>query len=102
MLLAGGDAYNLTLLARAEFFMDQVDAATTTDLKRAIAQRLESLERAGVTSLPKPRRKIAAPLTTHHSPLDKMPPTELLETRDEPLVVPPTERPILLDIIRNE
>jgi uracil-DNA glycosylase len=102
MLPAAGDAYNRTLSARAGFFMEQFNAATNADLRRAAAQRLESLERAGVTSLPKPRGKTAAPLTTHHSPLTKIPPTELLEASAEPLIAPPTERPVLLDIIRNE
>src|SRR5260221_12174263 len=98
MLPTACGAYNLTFSARAEFFVDQTHGATDADLKRAVAQRLESLERAGVTSLPKPRGRTAAPLITHHSPLTTIPPTELLEASAQRLIVPPTERPILLDI----
>jgi DNA polymerase len=96
--------------------MSRREPATTADLKRAVVERLESLERAGVTSLPKPRGRTAAPTlpvsSSSESPqaianAPAAPPAplaapQLFDAGAKHSLVPPAERPILLDIIRNE
>ena len=71
---------------------------------RRVLQRLESLERAGVNQLPKAKPRSspapipfpAPPTTGHHQrTTDNGPPTT-----DRP--IPPAERPVLLDIVRQE
>ncbi len=93
-----------------------------SDLRRALSDRLESLQQAGVMSLPKPRTKprpaaavgvavgmtqaapAATPATTHAAvpPVAKLSPPGPQPFTAEPPTVPPIERPVLLDIIRTE
>src|SRR5436305_1482132 len=82
--------------------------------REQIVQRLESLERAGVTHLPKPRRKAAVgvppsggsasqrPTIAQSSPVVSSPPAAQLLSSPPAAALPAGERLTLLEIIQTE
>jgi DNA polymerase len=102
--------------------MSQEQSDQEVRMSRAVLQRLESLEGAGITHLRKPRPRnpavAAAPIASAAKPVETasigsgrtaaspapadLPPTLFDSASSEVPLVPAAERPALLDIVRTE